>query len=85
MGLAQPLGFSLGLVLGGFFVDTIGWRVGWYMCAGAILLCFLVGLWTIPKDSLTQAPSWERLKADVDWTGATVATACLALLSSVLV
>ena len=85
MGLAQPLGFSCGLVLGGFFADTIGWRAGWYMCAGAIMLCFLLGIWTIPADSLTQAPSLERLKADVDWTGAVVATACLALLSSVLV
>lgn len=85
MGLGQPLGFSLGLVLGGVFVDTIGWRAGWYMCAGAIMLCLLVGIWSIPADSLTQAPSLERLKADIDWTGAIVATACLALLSYVLV
>ncbi|KAJ3469579.1 hypothetical protein MRS44_003644 [Fusarium solani] len=29
LGLSQPLGFSIGLVLGGVFVDTIGWRAGW--------------------------------------------------------
>ena len=85
MGLGQPLGFSLGLVLGGVFVDTIGWRIGWYMCAGAIMVCLIIGIWTIPADSLTQAPSFERLKTDIDWTGAIVATACLALLSYVLV
>lgn len=84
-GSGSRFGFSLGLVLGGVFVDTIGWRAGWYMSAGAIMLCVLVGVWTIPADSLMQAPSLERLKADVDWIGAVVATACLALLAYVLV
>ena len=85
MGLGQPLGFSLGLVLGGTFVDTIGWRAGWYMCAGAIMFCFVVGIWSIPADSLAQASSLARLKADIDWIGAIIATACLALLSYALV
>ena len=85
MGLAQPLGFALGLVLGGVIVDTIGWRAGWYMCAGAVMLCLVVGTWTIPADSTTQPPSLERLKTDIDWTGAMIATACLALFSYVLV
>lgn len=57
MGLGQPLGFSLGLVLGGVFVDTVGWRAGWCMCAGAIMVCLLIGLWTIPADSLVQPPT----------------------------
>ena len=85
IGLAQPLGFALGLVLGGVIVDTIGWRAGWYMCAVAVMLCLVVGVWTIPPDSTTQAPSLERLKKGVDWTGAMIATACLASFSYVLV
>ena len=85
VGLAQPLGFALGLVLGGVIVDTIGWRAGWYMCAGAVMLCLVVGIWTIPADLTTQPPSLERLKTDIDWTGAIIATACLALFSYVLV
>ena len=85
MGLAQPLGFALGLVLGGVIVDTIGWRAGWYMCAGAVMLCLVVGIWTIPADSTAQPPSLERLKTDIDWIGAMIATACLALFSYVLV
>lgn len=85
MGLAQPLGFALGLVLGGVFVDTIGWRAGWYMCGGTIRLCLVVGIWTIPPHLVTQAQSLERFKADIDWAGAIIATACLALLSYVLV
>ena len=75
----------MGLVLGGVFVDTIGWRAGWYMCAGAIMVCLLVGIWTIPADSLMQPPTLKRLKADIDWIGAIFATACLALLAYVLV
>ena len=85
MGLAQPLGFALGLVLGGVIVDTIGWRAGWYMCAGAVMLCLVVGIWTIPADSTMQPPTLGRLKTDIDWTGAIIATACLALFSYVLV
>lgn len=83
--LLWDLGNRLGLVLDGTLVDAIGWRVGWYMCAGAILFCFVVGIWSIPADSLTQAPSLERLRAYIDWVGGTIATACLALLSYVLV
>lgn len=85
MGLGQPLGFSLGLVLGGVFIDTIGWRAGWYMCAGAIMLCLIIAIWSIPADSFIDAPRLKRLKTDIDWIGAIVATACLALLSYVLV
>lgn len=75
----------MGLVLGGVLIDSIGWRAGWYMCAGAIMLCLVVEIWSIPADSLMQAPSIERLKVDIDWIGAFTATACLALLSYVLV
>lgn len=32
-GLGQPLGYALGLILGGVFADTIGWRWGYYMSA----------------------------------------------------
>lgn len=85
MGLAQPLGFSLGLVLGGVFVDTIGWRAGWYMCAGAVLLCLFVGVWSIPTASGTDKPSWRRLKSEIDWVGIIIGTACLALLAYALV
>lgn len=37
LGLSMPLGFSVGLVLGGVLVDTIGWRLGFYV-AGAVML-----------------------------------------------
>ncbi len=84
-GLGQPLGFSVGLVLGGILVDTIGWRVGWYICAATIMVCVIVGVWTIPPDNLIHRPTLKRLSSDVDWIGAILATACLALLAYALV
>lgn len=72
-------------MLSGVLVDTIGWRAGWCMCAESIMVCLLVGTGTIPADALMQPPTLERLETDVDWTGAIVATACLALLAYVLV
>lgn len=84
MGLGQPLGFSIGLVLGGVFVDTVGWRVGWYGCASLLFVMLLVGLFSIPTDRLRQQPTMKRLMTEIDWVGAVLATACLAMLSYVL-
>lgn len=69
-------------MLGGVLVDTIGWRA---VCAESIMVCLLVGTWTIPADALMQPPTLERLKPDIDCTGTIVATARLALLAYVLV
>ncbi|KAJ5726895.1 MFS general substrate transporter [Penicillium malachiteum] len=72
MGGGQAVGFGLGLVLGGVFSDTIGWRWGFYTTAilnGAVLAL---------------ARSFSRLVHDIDWVGAFLISACLALLSSEL-
>lgn len=59
-GLGMPLGFSVGSVLGGVFVATTGWRVGWYLCAGTIFALFIVGIWSLPPDNLAKLPSIHR-------------------------
>ncbi|KAK3389698.1 integral membrane protein [Podospora didyma] len=84
-GLGQPLGFSLGLVLGGVFINTVGWRPGWYFAAATIFVCFPIGLLVIPVDVLAVPPSFKRLRTQVDWPGAIIASACLSMLSFVLV
>lgn len=84
LGFVQPIGFSLGLVLGGVLQDTTGWRVGWYLCGGLTMALFLISLWALPVDEKTEGTVLLRLRRDVDWIGAALSSACLALLSYVL-
>ena len=88
LGLAMPLGFSFGLVLGGVFITGIGWRVGFYIGGGAGFLLFFVGIWSLPTsvkaESRIPGSMWKRLAAEIDWTGAGLASTCLALFSYVL-
>ncbi|KAE8145409.1 ER membrane protein SH3-domain-containing protein [Aspergillus avenaceus] len=82
MGGGHAVGFGLGLVLGGVFSDTIGWRWGFYATAvlnGAVLL---LALWALPPiDSPLNNNTLTRLAQDVDWIGALIISASLALLS----
>ena len=83
MGAGQCLGFCIGLVLGGLFVDTIGWRAGYYMCAAAMVIFAMVSWWSIPGDSAKRVP-WQKLRDDIDWVGAGIASSCLGMFSYVL-
>ena len=89
MGGGQPLGFSLGLVLGGVFTDTIGWRWGFHMAAMLSIGVFAVALWGLPHDTprasadagAREASRWKSITSEIDWIGAIIASAALALLS----
>lgn len=83
LGLSMPLGYSVGLVLGGILITTTGWRTGFYI-AGAIMLAqTAIAIRLIPADEKTQ-DVWSKLVKDVDWAGAVVACASLAMFSYVL-
>lgn len=84
IGLSQPLGFSLGLVVGGILVDTIGWRAGWFIDGGAMLLLFVVGLRVLPRSKRHAQGIMAQLATKVDWVGAIIASAFLACLSYLL-
>lgn len=87
MGAGQAVGFGLGLVLGGVFSDTIGWRWGFY--TATILNGLVIGLafgalpTSIDGGALQQA-AFARLKSQVDWVGALLISVSLALLSYIL-
>ncbi|KAK2006208.1 putative transporter [Colletotrichum eremochloae] len=86
-GASQPLGYSIGLFLGGFFVDSVGWRCGWYMSAAASFVVFLAAVFGIPTRAGGRSLSgsvWKRLAWDIDWVGAVLASACFGMLSYVL-
>ncbi|KAI3391470.1 hypothetical protein diail_7334 [Diaporthe ilicicola] len=84
IGLSQPLGFSIGLVTGGILVDTIGWRAGWFIDGGAMLLISAIGLRVLPKSKRSAQGIMTQLATKVDWVGAAIASAFLACLSYLL-
>jgi MFS family permease len=83
LGLVQPLGFSIGMVLAGVLLYTVGWRTGWYICGGATLILMFVSVWALPPDRVAQSSKFSRLKTEIDWVGATLASTGLALFSYV--
>lgn len=85
MGGAQPIGFSIGLTLGGVFADTIGWRYGFYVAAILNTIVFVLAVWGLPRtDEVNGAVTWSRIRTEIDWVGATIASVSLAVLSYVL-
>lgn len=87
LGLAMPLGFSLGLVLGGVFISSLGWRVGYYIGGALSFLFWLVGIFALPAGVVAhpiELTMKRRLATEIDWIGAALASTCLATFSYVL-
>jgi Na+/melibiose symporter-like transporter len=83
----MPLGFSLGLVLGGGFEDSsLGWRAGYYIGGAASFLLWLVGINTLPAVTPpSEGPTMlQRLVKEIDWASAAMASTSLATFSYVL-
>lgn len=83
MGGGQPIGFSLGLTLGGVYADTIGWRWGFHMAAILNTFVLVVAIWALPTDIDEPVIPWGRLQSDIDWIGALLISTSLAMLSYV--
>jgi len=94
MGGGQPVGFSIGLTLGGVLTDSIGWRWGFYLAAILNTIVVAVALWGLPSSidnaglSEDEGPPtwmqrWRRMKTEIDWIGAIIASTSLAMLSYV--
>jgi len=94
MGGGMPVGFSVGLALGGVLTDSIGWRFGYYLSAIVNTLAVIMATFGLPK-SIDRVPGseagsvptwkqkWHRMKTEIDWIGAVIASASLAMLSYV--
>jgi len=78
-------------VLGGFFVDTVGWRVGQCVVTAVLFALVPLGAYLLPADALDQPPSRLALRIMVwqdflfDWVGTGIASAALPMLAVVLV
>ena len=85
MGGGNPAGFGLGLLLGGVFAGTIGWRWGFYITAIVNSVVYGMAVWQLPKTMQPdQQETWRRLRTQTDWVGVVLASTSLALLSYVL-
>jgi MFS family permease len=87
LGFSGPLGFLLGLVLGGVIIDQVGFPPAFYLAAGVSFVLGVCGLWVLPADPQAKT-SWntlgKRLVYDLDWVGTLIASTGLATLSYAL-
>ncbi|KAL4783731.1 major facilitator superfamily domain-containing protein [Aspergillus varians] len=83
MGMGQPLGYSVGLIFGGIFADSIGWRYGYYISAIINALLSVLAFWCLPREKPKTEPVLKGMKR-IDWVGAPMISVSLALLSFVL-
>lgn len=84
LGGGQPIGFALGLVMGGILVDSVGWRFGYYISTALNVLIFVGAFFSLSAPKITESHRRrERLLRDIDWVGITIASICIATLSYV--
>lgn len=86
LGFSGPLGFLIGLVLGGVFVDSVGWRPAFYLAAATSLALCIIGFWVLPQDTRPRPRRMlmKQLAFDIDWVGTIISSTGLATLSYVL-
>ncbi|GAB7328575.1 hypothetical protein MBLNU13_g00525t1 [Cladosporium sp. NU13] len=86
LGFSSPLGFLLGLVLGGVFVDTVGWRPAFYLAGATTAVSFLFCFWVLPVDRRARPARMvpRQLALEIDWVGTIVLSTGIATLSYVL-
>lgn len=84
-GMGQPLGYSVGLLLGGVFTDTIGWRWSFFVSVMVNFILSMSSIWVLPSVYRPSDKPWNRrLSEDIDWIGAVVLSAALGILLYVL-
>lgn len=87
LGLSQPLGWSIGLVVSGILIERVGWRSGFYMAGGAALLVAVVAFFLLPKvkpNSQRVGGIRKTLFTEIDWIGGALGSGGLTLLAYVL-
>lgn len=84
-GMGQPLGYAMGLVLGGIFTDTVSWRWAYYTMTIISYCLSVASIWSLPTIPCHSEKPWKRqLIEDIDWIGAFILSTGLGLLFFVL-
>ncbi|KAF2132451.1 MFS general substrate transporter [Dothidotthia symphoricarpi CBS 119687] len=86
LGFLGPLRFLIGLVLGGVFVDSVGWRPAFYLAAAASFVLCVIGVWVLPRDARPKSRRTigKQLAFETDWVGTVISSTGLATLSYAL-
>lgn len=84
LGLSQPLGFSVGLVASGIMIERIGWRVGFYISGGALIVVTVLATRLLPAPPASTQSVFTDLWNNIDWVGGLLASGGLAMLAYVL-
>jgi MFS family permease len=89
LGAGQPFGYSIGLVLGGIFVEEVSWRYGYYVGAILTFISFIISIFGIPADTiLVDSQSFgsvlQRMRTEIDLIGCCLLSSSLGLFSYVL-
>ncbi|KFY22324.1 hypothetical protein V493_06667 [Pseudogymnoascus sp. VKM F-4281 (FW-2241)] len=83
LGLGQPLGWFLGLLVGGICEGSQpGWRLAIYITAVLTILLGLINIWSLPNDRRTES-TWSSFYHSVDWIGLSISSTCFGTLSYV--
>ncbi|KAL5352327.1 hypothetical protein ACLOAV_002274 [Pseudogymnoascus australis] len=84
LGLGQPLGWFLGLLVGGICEGSSpGWRLAVYITAALTILLGVVNIWSLPNDRRIESSSWSTFYHSVDWIGLAISSTCFGTLSYV--
>lgn len=84
-GMAQPLGYALGLVLGGVFTDSVSWRWAYWIMAILNTVISVMAVWALPQVKHPAIKSVaRRMLEDVDWVGVIGLSASLGVIMYVL-
>ncbi|KAH8879952.1 putative transporter [Thozetella sp. PMI_491] len=82
LGVGQPIGFMIGLVLGGFLAETpLTWRFAYYLTAGIIFILFCMSIWKLPQDKPRELFTWRRFATEIDWVGVLIVSTALGMFS----
>ena len=88
LGAGQPVGYSIGLVIGGLFVQKVSWRYGYYIGAILTFIVFIVSIFGVPPDNVTESQPistvLQRLKTEIDWIGCVLLSTSLGMFSYIL-
>lgn len=77
MGGGQPVGFAIGITLGGFLTTSYGWQWGFHLAAAA---CAVIAFAVASQGTMITPIDYRRLVFEIDWMGAFIASISIALL-----